>query len=80
MSDSTLTTKGQITIPKEIRDGLQLRVGQRLAFHITGDGQVMMRPANRDVRDLKGIVRSPHKKPVTIEKMNAAIAEGFARK
>jgi AbrB family looped-hinge helix DNA binding protein len=55
---ATLTSKGRITIPKPIRDYLIIRAGQWLEFWIDAAGCVIMQPRNRDVRDLKGIVRS----------------------
>jgi antitoxin PrlF len=70
MATSTLTTKGQITIPKEIREHLKLRAGHRLEFQIGADGLVVMRPRNRDVRELKGILRPKRRKPVSVEQMN----------
>ena len=80
MATSTLTSKGQITIPKEIRDHLKLRTGHRLEFRIATDGHVVMQSRSRDVRELKGILRSPRRKPVSVEEMNEAIAQGFAGK
>lgn len=79
MATSTLTSKGQITVPKEIRDHLKLRTGQRLEFQVVADGRVLMRPRSRDVRELKGIVRSSRRKSVSVEEMNQAIAQGFSR-
>lgn len=75
MPTSTLTSKGQITLPKVIRDHLKLRPGHRLEFQITRDGGVLLRARNHDIRELKGIVRSPHAKPVTVEEMNLAIVD-----
>lgn len=80
MATSTLTTKGQITIPKEIREHLKLRAGHRLEFQIAADGLVLMRPRNRDVRELKGILRTGRRKAVSVEQMNEAIAEGFGKR
>ncbi len=77
MASSTLTSKGQITIPKEIREYLKIRPGTRLEFRIASDGHVLMQPRSRDVRDLKGIIRSTRRKPVSVEEMNEAIARGF---
>jgi AbrB family looped-hinge helix DNA binding protein len=79
MATSTLTSKGQITIPKEIREHFKLRAGQRLEFQIAADGLVVMRPRNRDVRELKGILQPKRRKPVSVEQMNEAIADGFAK-
>jgi len=80
MATSTLTSKGQITVPKEIRDHLKLRTGQRLEFQVAADGRVVMRPRSRDVRDLKGIVQTSRRKTVSVEEMNEAIAQGFSRR
>jgi len=80
MATSTLTSKGQITIPKEIREHLKLRTGHRLEFQIAADGLVIMRPRNLDVRELKGILRPKRRKPVSVEQMNEAIARGFGKR
>ncbi len=79
MPTSTLTSKGQITIPKEIRDLLRLRTGQRVEFQLDPKGHVILTPRNRDIRLLKGIVRCPTRRTVSVEEMNEAIAEGFSR-
>ena len=79
MPTSTLTSKGQITIPKEIRKWLRLQTGHRLEFHIDVNGKVTLIPRNGDVRSLKGILRSKRKRPVSVEEMNEAIAEGFSK-
>jgi AbrB family looped-hinge helix DNA binding protein len=73
---ATLTSKGRITIPKPIRDYLKLRADQRLEFWIDAAGRVIMQPRNRDVRELKGIVRSSRRKSVSVEEMNKAIPTG----
>ena len=75
---STLTSKGQITIPKQIRERLRLRKGHRVEFLVERGGRVVLVPRTRDVRSLKGIVRSANKRPVSVEAMNEAIAEGFS--
>ena len=79
MPVSTLTSKGQITIPKEIREKFHLRMGQRVEFHVTAKGELMLKPGNRDVRLLKGFIRSSNRKAVTVEEMNEAIAAGPAK-
>jgi AbrB family looped-hinge helix DNA binding protein len=77
---ATLTTNGQITIPKEIREHLKLRAGQFVRFQIRADGLVVIRPRNRDVRELKGILLPKGRKPVSLEHMNKAVAEGFGKR
>jgi AbrB family looped-hinge helix DNA binding protein len=78
MPVSTLTSKGQVTVPKEIRDLLKLTQGQQLDFQVRAGGQVVLRPKNRDVRRLKGIVGVKRAKPVTIRQLNESIADGYA--
>jgi AbrB family looped-hinge helix DNA binding protein len=71
-----VTAKGQITVPKPIREHLKLAKGDRIEFLIGVNGEVTIMPATADVRKLKGMVAKPSK-PVTVEEMNRAIeAEG----
>jgi antitoxin PrlF len=79
MSTATVTSKGQITIPKEVRDALHLRAGHRLDFEVRADGNVLVRPRTLDARKLFGIVKSKRRKPVTLEEMDLAIAKGASR-
>jgi antitoxin PrlF len=72
--ESTITAKGQTTIPKPIRDHLKLKPGQRLKYFIRPDGTVVLLPTI-PVTALRGIV--PHRnRPITIEEMDDAIAAG----
>ena len=79
MPHSSVTSKGQITIPKEIRDRLKLRTGHRVEFYVDPAGQVVLRPLNKDIRMLKGIIHSRRRRAVSVEEMNRAIADGFSR-
>lgn len=72
MTTATLTSKGQITIPVEIRQRLGLDRGDRIEFVEAADGSFSIRPANNDVRSLKGLLRRPAT-PVSITDMNTAI-------
>lgn len=78
MPIATLTSKGQITVPKEIRDQLKLEPGSRINFVVDASGQVVFKPLNYDFRSIRGILKSRRKRPVTIEEMNEAIAAGWA--
>ena len=76
MAQATLTSKGQITIPKVIRDRLHLSAGEKVDFIITEDDTVILRPITRKVDDLFGRLRKYRKStPVSIEQMNAAIRD-----
>ena len=78
MSTATLSSKGQVTIPTDVRRRLGLESGDRVEF-VEFDGGFAIRPAIDDVRSLKGLLRKPSK-PVTIEDMNATIrARGAGR-
>lgn len=75
MSESTITIKGQTTLPKAVRQALELAPGDRLRYVILDDGQVrLMR--TRPVAELAGILRREGQKPVTLEEMEQAIASG----
>jgi AbrB family looped-hinge helix DNA binding protein len=72
MPSATITSKGQITIPKAVRDELGLREGDRIAFRVLDDGKVVVEPETIDVLDLEGILK-PRRKGVTIADMDQAI-------
>ena len=76
MSISTLTSKGQTTIPKRVREHLKIGPGDKLDFVIESEGRVVIRPAKLDVRELKGLLKRHDGKVLSIEDMNAAIARG----
>lgn len=78
MSTATVTSKGQITIPADVRRRLGLESGDRVEF-VEADGGFAIKAANDDVRALKGMLRRPEK-AVSVADMNAAIrARGGAR-
>jgi antitoxin PrlF len=74
MSVGTMTSKGQITIPANVRKDLGLHPGSRVAFVRTEAGTYEIRPSTASVRDLKGSIPRPQK-PVTLDDMDRAIAE-----
>ena len=69
-TDATLTTKGQTTIPKEIRDSLGLKAGDRMTFTLMTDGTVVMRAKSKSVMDLAGVLRKKGRKPVAITRLS----------
>jgi antitoxin PrlF len=74
MPTSTITSKGQVTLPKAIRDALRIGVGDRVSFVVREDGVVELRPETVDLKDLYGILKYSGK-PVTVEEMDEGIAE-----
>ncbi|RAS15463.1 AbrB/MazE/SpoVT family DNA-binding domain-containing protein [Paraburkholderia bryophila] len=75
MTAATITSKGQVTIPVDVRNQLGLEAGDRIEFSFNEEtGRYEVYPATRSLASLKGIVKKPAK-PVSIEDMNRAIAE-----
>lgn len=77
MATATLTSKGQITLPKTVRERLGVEAGDRIEFIESERGFVVV-PATKDIKMLKGLVPKP-KKPVSLEAMNRAIARQGGR-
>jgi AbrB family looped-hinge helix DNA binding protein len=75
---STLTTKGQITIPKAVREALGLRPGHRVVFRLLEEGGVILEPETVDLRSLRGCLE-PERKGVTLDDMERAIRTAGAR-
>jgi antitoxin PrlF len=77
MPSASLTSKGQVTIPKVIRELLQVKTGDRVDFVVEGD-QVVLRPGTLDLRSLRGLLHKPGRKPVSLKEMDAAVAKAHA--
>lgn len=80
MPSATVTSKGQVTIPKRVRDALGVKAGDRLDFVIEDDGRVVVRAGTLSVRDLQGILRRPGRRPVSLAEMEAAIVRHHRRR
>ena len=72
MSEATMTSKGQITIPADIRKALGLSAGERVVFTQLHDGTTVMRAKTRSIIELKGALKPLRtgKRKVTLEDMN----------
>lgn len=77
MPSGTVTSKGQITIPKAVRDDLGLVSGSRVSFERTPDGDYLLRRQAGSIRQLRGVVEH-HGPAVTVEQMDEAIAAAAA--
>ena len=80
MPSATLTSKGQLTLPKAIRDLLRVGTGDRVDFVVKDDGTVLLRPATVDVRELKGLLHRKGLKPLSVGAMNAIIRRRGGRR
>ena len=74
MATAAVTSKGQITIPIEVREDLGLKAHDRIEFVKMEDGRYFIRPKKGSIMNLRGIFKWTGK-PVTIEEMDEAIAE-----
>ncbi|MGH6608860.1 MAG: AbrB/MazE/SpoVT family DNA-binding domain-containing protein [Burkholderiaceae bacterium] len=71
MTESTITAKGQTTVPMEIRESIGAVPGTRLVWHILPDGSIIVRAKTRSVLKLAGALKAPKGKRVAVEEMNA---------
>ena len=72
---STLTSKGQITIPAKIREALGLQEGDKLDFRLKGEGILEVEVVGGRLSDLKGILPAPSRR-LSLKDMEAAIGQG----
>jgi len=77
MPSSTVTSKGQVTIPKEVRDRLRIGAGDRLSFIVRDDGVVELRPLTADLKVLYGVLEY-NGKPRSVEEIDEAIRSAAA--
>ncbi len=74
MVTATLTSKGQVTIPKKVRDSLHLRCGDKIAFVMHGSAEALLKPVTKTVDQVFGKLHVPGRPARTVAEMNAAIA------
>lgn len=71
---ATITSKGQVTLPKALRERLHLEPGDRVEFIVEAEGVVRMVPRKASVKALKGMLPKP-KRPVSLEEMEKAVVD-----
>ena len=76
---STISSKGQLTVPKIVRDALGLAAGDRVQF-VAHEGGFKLVAASQDVRELKGLFAGRRKKAATLAEIDAAIQRGATRR
>jgi AbrB family looped-hinge helix DNA binding protein len=74
MVTATLTSKGQLTIPKAVRDSLRLHTGDRVAFVVHGDVEAVLKPVTKSVDEVFGRLHRPAQARRSIDDMKAAVA------
>jgi AbrB family looped-hinge helix DNA binding protein len=80
MPTATISSKGQITLPRAVRERLRVGEGDQVDFVVNERGDVVVRAVSLAVTELKGLLKRPRQRPVSVEAMNAAIVRAHARK
>lgn len=80
MATATITSKGQVTIPKKIRDKLGLKPGDKINFELNEQGKLEVSTKTYSIMDTAGILYRPGQKAKTIKEMNEGVAEYFREK
>jgi AbrB family looped-hinge helix DNA binding protein len=75
MVTAKMTSKGQLTIPKAVRDSLRLHPGDRVAFVVHDHGEATIKPVTKSVDEVFGRLRSPGQPCRSVAEMKAAVAE-----
>ena len=73
MAFATITSKGQVTIPKAVRNILNLKVGDKLEFIVNEEGGLLVRPVSKRIDDVYGKLRRKGMRPVSVEEMDEAV-------
>ena len=71
MAESTVTAKGQTTVPREVRNRIGVEPGTRLVWHVMPGGGVIVRAKNKSILDLAGTLKAPKGKRIAVGAMNA---------
>ncbi|HXV64156.1 MAG TPA: AbrB/MazE/SpoVT family DNA-binding domain-containing protein [Vicinamibacteria bacterium] len=77
MAIATITSKGQLTIPKSVRDRLHLRAGDRVVFHIEADGSVRLYPISKKVSEVFGFFSSKGQKRHSASQIKHGLRKAF---
>ena len=79
MPIATVTSKGQVTIPKKVREHLDLKRGDKLEFRVDDDGSVSVVPIARRARDVFGAFAHEASKPVDSAEAKRKVSEAFRK-
>ncbi len=66
---TTISSKGQVTVPKDVRERLGLQAGDKIAWSLLSNGTIVLRPKTRRLPDLVGMLTQPGQPNVAVEAM-----------
>ncbi|WP_255429637.1 AbrB/MazE/SpoVT family DNA-binding domain-containing protein [Ramlibacter albus] len=70
LTESTLTAKGQTTVPADVRALVHAEPGTRLVWSVMPDGTIIVRAKTKSILDMAGLLKAPKGKRVTVDKMS----------
>ncbi len=70
MTESTITAKGQTTVPADVRASVHAKAGTRLVWSVMPDGTIIVRAKTKSILDMAGMLKAPKGKRVAVEDMN----------
>lgn len=70
MTESTITAKGQTTVPADVRAVVHAQPGTRLVWSVMPDGTIIVRAKSKSILDLKGMLKAPKGRHVAVDEMN----------
>jgi len=77
MITASITSKGQITIPKSIRESLQISTGDKISFILSNDGEVILRPLSKKSAEVFGLLAKSGNKAVSVNEMKDQVEQAF---
>ena len=80
MALSTVTSKGQVTIPKSVRDRLQLEAGDRLDFRVEADGSIRVYPVAKKAAEVFGVFAEKATRPYSIEEQREGVKQALRKR
>lgn len=80
MTLATLTTKGQVTIPKQVREALKLHAGDRIEITVTEKNEAIIAPVSKKLDDVYGKLYKKGRKAISINDMDKAIKNRMKEK
>lgn len=78
MATATISTKGQVTLPAEVRRRLKLKPGDRIDFVFDANGRLVVQTKRKPFERLRGMIKSPYDGALTKEQIRAALSRGRA--
>jgi AbrB family looped-hinge helix DNA binding protein len=77
MITASITSKGQVTIPKSIRDSLKVTTGDKISFIVSEDGEVIIKPLAKKAAEVFGLLTAVSRKAMSTEEIDNKLEDAF---